>query len=71
MFKHADAELAFVEIELDDKPKWVLIIKTPLSLWPMSQDYSEDRVSALAQAAEIFKLKKGLDDIRMISTRKA
>jgi hypothetical protein len=48
MFNHADADLAFVEIELDDKPKRVLIIKTPLSLWPMSQDYREDRVSARA-----------------------
>lgn len=70
MFKHEDAESATIEVEIDEEQRKVLVIKTPLSLWPSSQEYAPERVSALEAAAQAYMLENKLDRIRMVSTRR-
>jgi hypothetical protein len=69
MFEHPDATSARSIIEIGDTVERVLVVETKLSLWPMSEDYNEDRVSSLEQAAKKFKVENGFDKIRLVSIR--
>lgn len=70
MFQHQDAEAASIEVEIGEEHCKVLVVKTPLSLWPASQDYAAERVSALEEAAQAYMIENGLDRIRMVSTKR-
>ncbi len=70
MFQHEDAESVSIEVEIDEEQRKVLVIKTALSLWPSSEAYASDRVSALEAAAQAYMLENKLDRIRMVSTRR-
>jgi hypothetical protein len=70
MFEHPDVMTSWVNIEIEDAPKRVLVIETELPLAPSEEDYDESRVSALVSAAQAFKADKGngIDKVRLITT---
>jgi hypothetical protein len=56
-----------IEIEISDKPETVLVVRTNLSLWLMSDDYREDAVNRLATDAQVFQLKYNINRVRLVS----
>jgi hypothetical protein len=69
MFEHPDATTSRPTIEVNDTFQRVLVVETRLSLWPLSEDYNDNRVDALVQAAQKFKAENGFDKIRLVSIR--
>jgi hypothetical protein len=71
VFQHPNAESASIEIEFGDKVERVLVIRTKLSLWPVSAEYNDSAVNDLEVEARAFIARNGIDRIRMISTRES
>jgi hypothetical protein len=68
MFEHPDVASCWVSIEIESAPQRVLVVETELPLMPTEDDYDEERVTALVQAAQAFKAEKGnnIDKVRLI-----
>jgi hypothetical protein len=69
MFKHPDASTCQITIEIEEDVERVLTINTHLSLWPTAKGYDEERVSALAYAAQEFRAdrRNRVDRVRLVS----
>jgi hypothetical protein len=72
IFDHPDVAISRIEIEIVEELERVLVIETPLTLWPMAEGYDEARVSDLVAFAQAFRAdrRNGIDKVRVVSIHK-
>jgi hypothetical protein len=69
MFEHPDATISWITYEIEEELARVLVVETQLRLWPTAEGYDEEKVSALAIAAQAFRAdrRNGIDKVRIVS----